>query len=63
MRTALSLHCMGISVTETPLDRDPPDRDLPGRNMGPKTETQPEGTWGQAARQKVTSYTTPPPPP
>ena len=49
--------------------RQRPPRDLHGRNMGPKTVTQPEllaeGTWGQAARQKVTSYTTPltPPPP
>ena len=34
---------------ETPLDRDTLDRDPPG------------GTWGQAARQEMTSYRRPPP--
>ena len=39
------------SWTETPQDRDPP-----GRNMRPSTETPfPEGKWDQAARQDVTS--------
>ena len=36
--------------TETPLDRD-----LPGRNMGPGTETALEGTWDQTAGQEKTS--------
>ena len=48
---------------EPPLDKDPLDRypqtETPQRNMGPETKTPLEATWGQAARQEVTSYRDP----
>ena len=31
--------------------------------MGPETETSPQGTWNQAARQEVALYSDPLPPP
>ena len=57
--------CLGVSLTEIPLDRD-----TPRRNMGPETETpwkehgtrdrDPlEGTWDQ--RQKGVTYRDPSP--
>ena len=57
-----------LPIQITTLDTDPSgqrpflDRDSPGRNMGPGTETPLEGTWDQAVRQEVTSCRTPLPP-
>ena len=53
------------ALQRTPLDRDPlghrlPWTQTPRKIMGPGTETLPEGTWDQAARQEVTSYRDPP---
>ena len=49
----------GVSLQRTPGQRPSLDRDPPGRNMGPGTETSLEGAMDQAARQEVTSYRDP----